>query len=133
MYKCDAQSFHSQNDSKSLAHHEAVDKAVEYIGENYRSRISLESIVADMFFSKGYFRQLFRSIIGMSVTDYIQKTRIDEAIRLISTTDRTIFEIAGECGFADVKFFYKTFKKITGKTPKEYRQNSTKSKEANLS
>ncbi len=129
MYKCDAKSFHSQNDSKSLAHREAVDKAVEYIRKNYRSQISLDSIVADMYFSKGYFRQLFRSIIGMPVTDYIQKIRIDEAIRLIQTTERTIFDIAGDCGFADVKFFYKTFKKITGKTPKEYRQYSTKTKE----
>ncbi len=101
---------------------EVVNKAIDYMKHNFNTRINLDSIVADIFLSKNYFRQLFKTTTGMSVTDFIQQTRINEAIRLLETTNRTIYDIAGDCGFADVKFFYKTFKKITGKTPNEYRK-----------
>ncbi len=101
---------------------EVVEKAIDYMKHNFNTRINLDSIVKDLFLSKNYFRQLFKSTTGMSVTDFIQNTRINEAIRLLETTNRTIYDIAGDCGFGDVKFFYKTFKKITGKTPNEYRK-----------
>ena len=101
---------------------EVVSKAVDYMKHNFNTRINLDSIVSDIFLSKNYFRQLFKSTTGMSVTDFIQKTRIEEACRLLLSTDRTVFDIAGDCGFTDMKFFYKIFKKITGKTPGDYRK-----------
>lgn len=107
---------------------DVVNKAIDYMKHNYNTRINLDSLVSDIFLSKDYFRQLFKKTTGMSVTDFIQQTRVEEACRLLLTTDRTIFDIAGNCGFTDIKFFYKTFKKITGKTPGELR----KEKEGNL-
>lgn len=101
---------------------EVVSKAIDYMKHNYNTKINLDNIVSDIFLSKNYFRQLFKSTTGMSVTDFIQSTRIEEACRLLLTTDRTVFDIAGDCGFTDMKFFYKIFKKITGKTPGDYRK-----------
>ena len=101
---------------------EVVNKAIDYMKHHYNTRINLDSIVSDIFLSKDYFRQLFKKTTGMSVTDFIQKTRVDEACRLLTSSNRTVFDIAGDCGFTDIKFFYKTFKKITGKTPSEYRK-----------
>lgn len=99
-----------------------VNKAIEYMKSNFNTRINLDDIVADMFLSKDYFRQLFKKTTGISITEFIQKTRVEEACKLLANTDRTIFDIAGDCGFTDIKFFYKTFKKITKKTPNEYRK-----------
>ena len=62
----------------------------------------------------------------MSITDFVQKTRIDEAKRLLIETKRTVYDIAGDCGFTDIKFFYKTFKKITGMTPSEFKKEEFK-------
>ncbi len=101
---------------------EVVSKAIEYMRKNYNTPIHLDSLVTDIFLSKDYFRQLFKTTTGMSVTDFIQRTRIEEACKLLLTTKRSVFDIAGDCGFMDVKFFYKTFKKITGKTPSEFRK-----------
>ncbi len=101
---------------------EVVSKAIDYMKHNYNTKINLDNIVSDIFLSKNYFRQLFKSTTGMSVTDFIQRTRIEEACRLLLSTDRTVFDIAGDCGFTDMKFFYKIFKKITGKTPGDYRK-----------
>lgn len=99
-----------------------VNKAIEYMKQNYNTPINLDNLVADIFLSKDYFRQLFKTTTGTSVTDFIQKIRIEEAERLLLETDRPIFDIAGDCGFMDVKFFYKTFKKLTGKNPGEFRK-----------
>lgn len=102
---------------------EVVSKAIDYMKHNYNTRINLDSIVSDIFLSKDYFRQLFKKTTGMSVTDFIQQTRIEEACKLLVSTDRTVYDIAGDCGFTDIKFFYKTFKKITGKTPGEFKKD----------
>ncbi|MBE7043399.1 MAG: helix-turn-helix domain-containing protein [Ruminococcaceae bacterium] len=107
----------STNEQKSV-----VNKAIDYMKQNYNTPINLDNLVADIFLSKDYFRQLFKTTTGMSVTDFIQRTRIEEACKLLATTNRSVFDIAGNCGFMDVKFFYKTFKKITGKTPSEFRK-----------
>lgn len=115
-------------DKKSIAgtnreQREVVNKAIDYMKQHYNTRINLDSIVSDIFLSKDYFRQLFKKTTGMSVTDFIQQTRVDEACRLLMSTGRTVYDIAGDCGFTDIKFFYKTFKKITGKTPGEFKKD----------
>lgn len=99
-----------------------VNKAIDYMRHNFNTKLNLDSIVADMFLSKDYFRRLFKNTTGISITDFIQKTRIEEACKLLAATKRTVFDIAGDCGFRDIKFFYKIFKKITGYTPAEYRK-----------
>ena len=101
---------------------EVIKLAIDYMKHNFNTKINLDDIVADVFLSKDYFRQLFKKTTGTSITDFVQKTRIDEACRLLLSTDRTVVDIAGDCGFTDVKFFYKTFKKITNKTPSEYKK-----------
>ena len=101
---------------------EVINKAIDYMKHNFNTRINLDDIVADVFLSKDYFRQLFKKTTGTSITDFVQKTRVDEAKRLLLTTNRTVYDIAGSCGFTDIKFFYKTFRKITGKTPGEFKK-----------
>ena len=101
---------------------DVVGKAIEYMKSNFNAKINLDDIVADIFLSKDYFRQLFKKTTGISITEYIQKTRVEAACKLLLETNRTVFDIAGDCGFSDIKFFYKTFKKITNKTPIEYRK-----------
>ncbi|MGD8401468.1 MAG: helix-turn-helix domain-containing protein, partial [Bacillota bacterium] len=59
---------------------------------------------------------------GTNFSDYVQKVRIDEACRLLHATDLKILDVALQAGFKDLKFFYDVFKKITGKTPGDYRQ-----------
>ena len=108
---------------------DVVNKAIEYMKHHYNTRINLDDIVSDMFLCKDYFRQLFKKTTGISITDFIQKTRVEQACRLLLGTSRTVYDIAGDCGFTDIKFFYKTFKKFTGMTPSEWR-NENKSAEA---
>ncbi len=116
---------HLDNDSSkkySIQNKELVDKAVEYLKSNFNSDIKLEDLAMKSFISKNYFSKLFKEITGINFSDYVQKLRIDEACSLLRSTDMKVIDIAFQTGFKDIKFFYEVFKKITGKTPGDYRK-----------
>ena len=69
-----------------------------------------------------YFGRIFKSHTGVTVGDMIQKVRVDSACALLSSTDKNITEIASECGFEDIKFFYSVFKKHKNILPSAYRK-----------
>lgn len=114
-----------QQPTFTLNHQKLVEQAVSFMQENYKAHINLDDIVAGVFLSKDYFRQIFKKVTGTSITSYIQELRIAEACRLLEATDSSSADIAKESGFNDIKFFYQTFKKATGMTPAEYRKKHT--------
>ncbi len=108
--------------SLSPAKTETVHKAVSFIKDNYNVNLSVGEIAAKVFLGPDYFRKLFREVTGRSVSAYLQDVRIDEARRLLKTTDEPIKDIGAKIGYCDQKSFYQAFKKVTGKTPGEYRE-----------
>ena len=102
---------------------ELVNRAIDYLKHNYNTDIRLEDIAVRSFISKNYFCKLFKDVTGTNFSDYIQKLRIDEACSLLRNSDMKVTSIAMQTGFNDIKFFYEVFKKITGKTPGDYRKN----------
>ena len=101
---------------------EIVNRALNYLYEHYDRHVTLDDLAAQIFLSKDYFGRLFREITGKPVSTLLQQIRIDEACKMLLATDRTITDIANECGYQDIKFFYVTFRKQTGMTPGEYRR-----------
>lgn len=75
------------------------------------------------FISKNYFSTLFKETTGINFSDFVQKLRIDEACKLLKTTDMKVIDIAHEVGFNDIKFFYEVFKRVTSQTPGSYRNS----------
>lgn len=110
--------------SASLSHEEQiVNTTLEYLHKNYQKHISLNELAAQVFLSKDYFSRLFREITGMPINSLLQEIRISEACSLLTSTDRKINDIAVECGFPDINYFHTVFKKLTGLTPRQYREN----------
>lgn len=89
---------------------------------NLNSEIKLSDLAMQSFLSKYYFSRLFKEVTGSNVSDYIQYLRIEQACSLLRTTDMKITDIASQVGIKDMKFFYEVFKKITGKTPGDFRK-----------
>lgn len=106
----------------SLKNKELVDRAIDYLKRNYNTDIKLEVVAMKSFISKNYFSKLFKEVTGTNFSDYIQKLRVDEACSLLKNSDMKVMDIALQTGFNDIKFFYDVFKKITGKTPGDYRK-----------
>lgn len=101
----------------------AVYNAIHYIENNYNTKLSVDDIASKVFLSPDYFRKLFKKVTGESVIAYQHKVRVDEACRLLSVTDMSIKDVSIIIGYQDIKAFYQVFKKMVGKTPKEYRNN----------
>jgi len=100
-----------------------VNKAIEYLKHNYNSEVKLEDLAMKSFISKNYFSRLFKETTGINFSDYVQQLRIDEACSLLRNTRMKVIDVASRVGFKDLKFFYGVFKKITGKTPGDFRKN----------
>lgn len=110
--------------NKSTSHHNRnlVNQAIIYLNNNFNTDVKLEDLAMKSFLSKNYFSRLFKEVAGIRFSDYVQKLRITEACSLLKNSDMKIIDISAQVGFKDIKFFYEVFKKITGKTPSDFRK-----------
>lgn len=102
-----------------------IPKAVEFIRENYYKHLSLEDMARVAGYSPNYFHHVFTSVMGKTPQQYLLEERIRRAKILLVQSEKTISEIAYECGFASQSHFSLRFKQATYSTPGEYRQRST--------
>ncbi len=98
-----------------------IGKCINYIAEHYKEQLSVKDLAKIVFVSPQYLNKLFNVYMQQSVGEYIQSIRIEEACRQLKMTDWSINTIMNNIGYADRKFFTKTFKKKMGVTPMEYR------------
>lgn len=93
----------------------------DYITLNFRNPISVEEIAETAGLHPNYAISLFKEKCGTNISALITMLRVYEAQRLILTTNRKMVDIAMDAGFNTMSNFYKSFRKITSKTPKDYR------------
>lgn len=94
----------------------------DYIDANLGSDLTLSTLAGKCFYNPSYFSRIFKERFEMSLTEYINRRRIDHAIRLFRETSLSGEEIAEQAGFSSKSSFYRVFTKITGHTPSEYRK-----------
>lgn len=99
-------------------------KIEQYIKENYHENINLKRISEVFYINPVYLGQLFSKHFNMYFHDYLTKIRIDEAKRLLRTTDLKVYEVADKVGFQNVDYFINKFKKRVNCTPLHYRSQS---------
>lgn len=107
----------------SMPYHNDIEAAAEYIEKNYSQPISIDDLVAVIHMSKFYFVRIFHKIMGVPPYSYITNYRINQAKILLHSTNKTVAEIAEQCGFLDTSNFITHFKKHTGQTPLKYRKD----------
>lgn len=113
-----------QKNSASRNKERAVHDAISYIEEHYRSPITMQELADTVYLSPDYLGRIFRQITGESISARIQRVRIRHACYLLTATERTVADIAVDCGFRDTKFFYHVFKKHMGISPGDYRSQT---------
>lgn len=97
-------------------------RALSYIHLHFNRRITLEEVAHEAHLSASYFSRLFKSETGLPFSEYVQRTRIEQAKRDLRQKDCPMADIAEKTGFFDQSHFIKTFKQATGVTPGEYRR-----------
>ncbi len=96
--------------------------AIKYINENFHEKITLDDLANICFITPGYFSKLFYRETGEKFSDYLTRIRIENAKKLLKTTDKTVQEISMEVGFNDAGYFSRRFKAFEGITPGNYRR-----------
>ena len=93
----------------------------QYIHEHIHERIFLQDIADTFGISPNYLSQLFKKHMNVGLSEYITNHKIDESKKLLKETNLKIYEISDRLGFESSFYFSKVFKKITGVSPKDYR------------
>lgn len=94
---------------------------IYFIYQNLYNDISLEDICEHINFNSSYVSRVFKKEVGITISEYILKEKIEEAKRLLLSTNYSILEVSVLLHFNDQSYFTKIFKRFTGMTPKKFR------------
>lgn len=94
-----------------------------YINQHYAEALNAADCAAMAYMSYSYFSRCFFRITGKSFKEYLNVTRINRAERALLCSEKSVTEIAGDCGFNSVSYFIATYKRIKGTTPFSVRQH----------
>lgn len=98
--------------------------AVRYIEENYKSDLNMAMVSNYVSMNYSLFSIAFKEYTGVNFVGYLKNLRIEEAKRLLETTDEKVQDIGRKVGFESDKHFLKSFKSICGISPTDYRKNA---------
>ena len=101
-----------------------IRKALTYINTDLCTDLTLNVLAEQLNVNASYLSMLFKKETGMTLTDYVNKHRIEHAGRLLLCTNLPIKSIAQKCGISDIYYFTRLFKRIMGTTPKTFRQSA---------
>jgi len=93
-----------------------------YIDANLENRIKNSDLAALACLSVFYFNGVFRTSVGHSPHDYVIRRRLERAQGLMLSTDKTLAEIAAECGLTDQPHFTRLFRRFVGESPAAWRR-----------
>lgn len=101
-----------------------VAKALSYIKVNYFKDLNLKVVSDEVYVSTWYLSKLLKKETGDNFINILNHIRVENAKRLLQDPKYKIYEIANAVGFTDVPYFTKTFKKVTGLTPMDYKNSN---------
>lgn len=104
---------------------ECLGTSIDYILEHLEEEITLDKLAKEAGMSRSYYSTMFKKLNGISVWSFITNQRVDRAQQMLKKTSNSILEISQYCGFGNISNFNRVFKRITGKTPKEYRNDAS--------
>lgn len=107
-----------------------VEEGKKFIQENYSDcSLSVNDISVHVGISPSYFSSLFNEMLQESVTSYLNRIRVEQAKNMLSVTRVPIKDIGFRCGFNSANVFGRVFKKYTGQSPKQFRDDCAKRQE----
>lgn len=99
-----------------------IRKAITYISVDLSADLSLKFLAAQLNVNASYLSALFKKETGITLTDYVNNRRIKHAQKLLLDTNLPVKNISLQCGISDMYYFSRMFKRITGLTPRGYRE-----------
>lgn len=114
------------NSFESVRYYEQtlINSVKMFFEKNYAQNISIESLASNFYVSKSYLSHAFKQQVRISPINYLISIRITTAQRLLASTDLSVQEISEKVGYVNSNYFSLLFKKLTTKSPTEFRLNA---------
>ncbi|WP_163100576.1 response regulator transcription factor [Peribacillus alkalitolerans] len=110
---------------------DSIKQALSIIQKEYKEKISLTYLASKIHTNPSYLSRKFQDEVGIGFSDYVNQYRIQVAQEMLKVhPDWNIFSIAEECGFNSQHYFSQLFRKLTGKSPRDFRQEGINSEKA---
>ena len=100
-------------------------QVTNYVQHNLSRPVDVDDLAKTLFISRTHLASRFKQETGMTLTDFILGEKVEEAKRLLRYSDKSLTLIANYLGFSSQSHFTRIFKKYSGQTPREYRENNT--------
>ena len=94
---------------------------LSFIEAHYREDISMQDAATALRYSDAYFCKRFKQCFKVNFSAYLNEYRVGKARQLVLDPRLSLKDVSTACGYADANYFTRVFKRITGKTPSEYR------------
>jgi two-component system, response regulator YesN len=101
-----------------------VQRAMAYIEESLGSDVTLQHVAKYVHLHPGHLSEVFKKETGMTFGDFVTKQKLRRAMEILTVSPSKISDVAAAVGYDDVKYFGQLFKKFTGKTPSEFREEA---------
>lgn len=106
----------------SPCHLDQMERALDYVDRNLSRELTLKEIAREAAMSPAYFSSLFKKWNGVTLWEYIQFKRIESAVKQMASGGQSIAQIALECGYNSISNFNRSFRRVMGQSPGEYRK-----------
>ncbi|MCJ7689860.1 MAG: AraC family transcriptional regulator, partial [Clostridiaceae bacterium] len=103
-----------------------ITAALKYINNNYNQEINLDAVAAFVHLNSQYLSRYFKQKVGMTFTQYIKNLRIENAKKLLASSDKSITQISLEVGYFDAAYFSKVFSRQEKQSPYKFRTSHKK-------
>lgn len=121
LFITELQSATTQGDQQhSILLHQIYD----YVQQNYANDISLTEMANHLHMNYSYLSSYFKQRTGENLTTYINRIRVEQAKKLLLDLNLSVSEVSAMTGFSEHNYFSKVFKKLTGFTPLEFRNQA---------
>jgi YesN/AraC family two-component response regulator len=94
---------------------------LQYLIKNYQTDLSMQEVAQAFHYSEAHFCKLFKQVFQTNFTAYLTQLRIEKAKQLLEAKRYNVKEVGEAVGYSDANYFAKVFRRITGKSPSEYR------------
>ncbi len=115
--------FNTELFSSDVSLTKQIYKSIVFIDSNYYRDITAEECARYINMSYSYFSRSFKRITGRSFKEYLNNTRINQAEKLLLSTDKSVTDICFACGYNNVSYFISQYKSVRGKTPHSFRNS----------
>lgn len=116
------ENWRPENGKAAVSKKQDLQEVKNYLEQHFAEKVTLDELAKAFYINKFYLTRIFKEQFGMSINSYLCRLRITQAKKLLRFTDLPIEKIGPECGIPDANYFSRTFKKVEGMTPGEYRR-----------